>query len=91
MKFEDQSMHVLSSTSKFVYKCFYVVQRRYFASLAKDRGRSTTDELGELIRLDGAVPPSLRSTLDSTSTTAATSWQDEESVYVSAADKIINQ
>jgi hypothetical protein len=76
---------------KLVYKCFYVVQRRYFASLAKDLGRSTTDELKELIRLDDAVPPSLRSTRDSTSTTAETSWQDEESVYVSAADKIIDQ
>jgi hypothetical protein len=76
---------------KLVYKCFYVVQRRFLASLVKDLGHHTTEELRELLNLDDALPPSLRKGIDKTRTTTTGGWDDDDSSFTHSSTKILSQ
>jgi hypothetical protein len=79
---------------KVVYKCFYVAQRRFLASLQYDLGPNTTSEVKRLLYTDDALPPRLRKAEDKTRTIAADAdvdWNDETFSHVPIAKTISDQ
>jgi hypothetical protein len=55
-----------SKYEKVMYKCFYVAKRRLFSSLVSDLGEHTKHKFNNLLKLDDALPPSLRNETDKT-------------------------
>ena len=79
---------------KVVYKCFYVAQRRFLASLQYDLGPNTTSEVKRLLYTDDALPPRLRTAEDKTRTivtNADIDWNDDTVSRVPKAKTISDQ